>query len=152
MVCVYVTGNEVGLVVVGNLHHLEGSSGGARLEQTGLAGMWSPIKREIGREREREREKEREGNRERERGRRKKIEGGGGRERRVITEIKESDEADGSSRSGADSGSQTEGRRLMYFQSNKVRCVLPCHAGCPDTIALHHITSILTQLDKTVEL
>jgi hypothetical protein len=70
----------------------------------------------------------------------------------VITEIKESDEADGSSRSGADSGSQTEGRRLMYFQSNKVRCVLPCHAGCPDTIALHHIISILTQLDKTVEL
>jgi hypothetical protein len=48
MVCVYVTGNEVGLVVVGNLHHLEGSSGGARLEQTGLAGMWSPIKREEG--------------------------------------------------------------------------------------------------------
>jgi hypothetical protein len=67
MVCVYVTGNEVGLVVVGNLHHLEGSSGGARLEQTGLAGMWSPIKRERGRERgsgeerKREREREREG-------------------------------------------------------------------------------------------
>jgi hypothetical protein len=67
MVCVYVTGNEVGLVVVGNLLHLEGSSGSATLEQTGLAGMWGPIKREIGREREREREGDREREREIER-------------------------------------------------------------------------------------
>jgi hypothetical protein len=70
MVCVYVTGNEVGLVVVGNLLHLEGSSGSATLEQTGLAGMWSPIKRERGRERDsgEERKREREIEREREGG------------------------------------------------------------------------------------
>jgi hypothetical protein len=51
---VSITGNEVGLVVVSYLLHFEGSSGSATLEQTGLAGMWGPIRREIERERERE--------------------------------------------------------------------------------------------------
>jgi hypothetical protein len=51
-VMLFVTSNKVGLVVVGYLLHLEGTSGSARLEQTGLAGMWGSAQRESDGERD----------------------------------------------------------------------------------------------------